>query len=103
MDFTFDQEIQARCSNEGRVYHTARVMAWDPEAPDMLLVVWQSRRPDAQDQEAVIPRSWVFEPDRRRVRRPPQRYHPEPVRQRSPPRGALVRKFRDPREARNPK
>ena len=67
------------------MYHAANVVAWNPESPDTLRVVWQSRRPDALDREAIIPRRWVFEPGRRRIRRPPRRYRPDPVRQRSPP------------------
>ena len=63
MDFTIGQEILALSSEGGDMYHPAEVVAWNPEAPDTLRVLWQSRRPDAQDREANIPRSWVFESD----------------------------------------
>ena len=87
MDFTIGQRILALSSESGGMYHPAEVVAWDPEAPDMLRVYWPSRRRDALDREANIPRSWVFDPDRGRRRRPPRRYLPEPVRHRpSPPR-----------------
>ena len=67
------------------MYHPAEVVSWDPEAPDTLRVFWSSRRQDALDREADIPRSWVFESDRARRRQPPNRYRPEPVRRRFPP------------------
>ena len=85
MDFTIGQQILAKCSEDGDMHHPAEVVAWVPEAPDTLTVRWGSRRPDAQDREADIPRRWVFEPDRGRRRRPPSRYRPEPVHRRSPP------------------
>ena len=85
MDFTIGQQILALSSEGADMYHPAEVVAWDPEAPDTLRVFWPSRRRDALDREADIPRSWVFEPDRGRRRQPPSRYRPEPVRRRFPP------------------
>ena len=85
MDFTTGQEILARCSENGEMYHSAVVVAWHPEAPHTLRVRWPSRRRDARDREADIPRSWVFVSEQGRRRRLPRRYRPEPVRRRSPP------------------
>ena len=85
MDFTVGQQILALSSEGADMYHPAEVVAWEPEAPDTLRVYWPSRRRDAVDREADIPRSWVFEPDRGRRRRPPSRYRPEPDHPHSPP------------------
>ena len=85
MNFTAGQEILARCSENGEMYHPAVVVAWHPATPRTLRVRWTSRRPDASDRETDIPRSWVFVPEQGRRRRRPRRYRPEPVRRRSPP------------------
>ena len=92
MEFTAGQEILARCSENGEMYHPAVVVVWDPATPHTLRVRWPSRRRDARDQETDIPRSWVFVPERGRCRRRPRRYRPEPVRRlSSPPRSARPR------------
>ena len=55
MEYTNGQIIEALCSEGGRMFHPAEVVAWNPEAPDFLHVRWTDRRYDAADSEADIP------------------------------------------------